>query len=104
MLRTVWRSFWGILVRPRATVDALAQQASIRPAVVLVVSIVMRDWNQRYRSVVRHCSQRTDALFYNNITRDSCPQSRQGVEVPADHDSPIISLISNPASKLGYTP
>ena len=44
MLRTAWRSFWGILVHPRATVDALVQQASIRPAVVLVVSVLLLGW------------------------------------------------------------
>ena len=44
MLRMSWRSFWGILARPWTTLDALAQQASIRPAVVLVLSVLLLGW------------------------------------------------------------
>lgn len=44
MLRVAWRSFWGMLARPRATIDALAEQPAIRPAVVLVLSVLLLGW------------------------------------------------------------
>jgi hypothetical protein len=44
MLRVAWRSFWGMLIRPRATVDTLAGQPSIRPAVLLVLSVLLLGW------------------------------------------------------------
>jgi hypothetical protein len=37
MFRKIFRYIWGTIVRPKATFDELAQQTSIRPAVMLVI-------------------------------------------------------------------
>ena len=36
MIRELFRTIWGVVTRPRATFDELAQSTSIRPAVLLV--------------------------------------------------------------------
>lgn len=44
VLRTSWRAFWGMLAHPRATVDVLARQASVRPAAVLALAVLLLGW------------------------------------------------------------
>jgi len=44
MLREIWGYFYGMIAHPRATLDDLAQQASIRPAVILVIIGLLLGW------------------------------------------------------------
>lgn len=44
MFRELWSYFGGMIVRPRATLDRLAQQTVIRPAVLLVAFVMALGW------------------------------------------------------------
>jgi hypothetical protein len=44
MLGELWRSLWGTITRPRATLDRLAQQSAIRPAVTLAIFALLVGW------------------------------------------------------------
>lgn len=44
MLRQFLGYIWGMIVRPRTTLDELAQQTSIRPAVMLVIFVQLLAW------------------------------------------------------------
>jgi hypothetical protein len=44
MIRKLFGYIWGIVVRPKATFDELAQQSSIRPAVMLLLLVQLVAW------------------------------------------------------------
>jgi hypothetical protein len=44
VLRELWGTFWGMIGRPRVTLDRLAQLTGIRPAVMLVTADMVIGW------------------------------------------------------------
>lgn len=44
MFHKLWSYFWGMIICPRATLDRLAQENAIRPAVMLVTFVMVLGW------------------------------------------------------------